>query len=67
MPAILTPFSNPDFKKLYLLNICEFFATTLSRLSALQWLYEDTGSGRALGALRSSLSSVSPIFASLRP
>jgi hypothetical protein len=34
---------------LYLVNICEFFASTLSRLCALQWLYEATGDVVALG------------------
>lgn len=47
----LAPFRSKDFRRLYVLNICEFFATTLSRLSALQWLFEATGDGRALGGL----------------
>ena len=36
---------------LYTTNVCEFLASTLSRLSATQWLYEATGSAISLGAL----------------
>ena len=43
------PFLSRDFTLLYLINICEFFASTLSRLCALQWLYEATGDVVALG------------------
>jgi len=49
--SVWAPFHSRDFTFLYLTNIAEFFATTLSRLSALQQLYEATGDGRALGAL----------------
>ena len=45
----LAPFLSRDFTLLYLINICEFFASTLSRLCALQWLYEATGDVVALG------------------
>ena len=45
----LAPFLSRDFTLLYLVNICEFFASTLSRLCALQWLYEATGDAVALG------------------
>ena len=47
----LAPFKSADFRRLYLLNLAEFFGTTLSRLSALQWLFEATGDGRSLGGL----------------
>ena len=49
--AFLVPFQSKDFRLLYIINVCEFFATTLSRLAALQWLYEATGDGRILGGL----------------
>lgn len=49
--SILAPFERRDFTLLYAINICEFLATTLSRLAALQFLYEATGSGRALALL----------------
>ena len=49
--SVLAPFRSRDFTLLYLINLCEFLATTLSRLSALQQLYELTGDGRALGGL----------------
>mmetsp|Transcript_11169 Transcript_11169/g.22558 ORF Transcript_11169/g.22558 Transcript_11169/m.22558 type:complete len:308 (-) Transcript_11169:595-1518(-) len=45
------PFRSRDFTLLYLTNISEFFATVLSRLSALQQLFEVTGDGLALGGL----------------
>ena len=45
------PFRSRDFRLLYLTNLCEFFAVTLSRLAALQWLFEATNDGRALGGL----------------
>ena len=45
----LAPFLSRDFTLLYLVNICEFFASTLSRLCALQGLYEATGDVVALG------------------
>lgn len=44
-------FLEHDFALLYLTNVAEFCAQTLSRLSALQWLYESTNDARALGAL----------------
>jgi MFS family permease len=43
------PFAFGDFRLLYFINIFEFLATTLSRLASLQWLYETTHSGFALG------------------
>ena len=45
------PFRNRDYVLLYTTNVCEFLASTLSRLSATQWLYEATGSAISLGAL----------------
>ena len=51
MSSVTSLFGRRDFTLLYWLNICEFFASTLSRLSALQWLYEDTADGRALALL----------------
>ena len=57
MPAtnFSAPFKSRDFTLLYLTNLFEFFASTLSKLSALQWLYESAADGkaggRALGAL----------------
>ena len=49
--GLLAPFRERDFTLLYVTNFFELFATTLSRLSALQWLYEATGDGRALGMI----------------
>ena len=40
-----------DFRYLYATNIAEFAAATLVKLGILQWLYEATGSGMALGGL----------------
>lgn len=45
------PFLYRDYRILYCINIAEFFSSTLSTLTLLQWLYEDTGSGMALGGL----------------
>lgn len=45
------PFLYGDYAILYCINIAEFFSSTLSTLTLLQWLYEDTGSGMALGGL----------------
>jgi hypothetical protein len=45
------PFLYRDYVILYCINIAEFFSSTLSTLTLLQWLYEDTGSGMALGGL----------------
>ena len=50
-PSRLAPFLQRDFTLLYWTNIFEFFAQTLSRLSALQWLYEATHDARAMGML----------------
>ena len=46
-----SPFRSRDFIKLFLTNVSEFSAATLAKLSTLQFLYEETGSGLALGAL----------------
>lgn len=46
-----SPFLYRDYTVLYCINIAEFFSSTLSTLTLLQWLYEDTGSGMALGGL----------------
>jgi hypothetical protein len=46
-----SPFMYRDYTILYCINIAEFFSSTLSTLTLLQWLYEDTGSGMALGGL----------------
>lgn len=46
-----SPFMYRDYAILYCINIAEFFSATLSTLTLLQWLYEDTGSGMALGGL----------------
>ena len=49
--SIWAPFRSRDFALLYCTNLAEFFATVLSRLSAIQSLYEMTGDARALGML----------------
>ena len=46
-----SPFRSRDYRLLYAINCIEFLASTLSRLSALQWLYEATGTAMALGGL----------------
>lgn len=46
-----SPFRSRDFIKLFLTNVSEFCGATLAKLSTLQFLYEETGSGLALGAL----------------
>ena len=46
-----SPFRSRDFVKLFLTNVSEFCGATLAKLSTLQFLYEETGSGLALGAL----------------
>lgn len=46
-----SPFLYRDYTVLYCINVAEFFSSTLSTLTLLQWLYEDTGSGMALGGL----------------
>ena len=46
-----SPFRSRDFVLLFLTNVSEFCGATLARLSTLQFLYEETGSGLALGAL----------------
>ncbi|KAL3922710.1 MAG: hypothetical protein SGPRY_004463 [Prymnesium sp.] len=50
-PSCCRLLGQPDFALLYFTNLSEFFGTTLSRLSALQWLYETTGDARVLAAL----------------
>ena len=45
------PFLHADFRRLYCTNLAEFAAATLVKLGSLQWLYEATGSGMALGGL----------------
>ena len=46
-----TPFLYRDYRVLYCINVAEFFSSTLSTLTLLQWLYETTGDGMALGGL----------------
>ena len=46
-----SPFRSRDFVKLFLTNVAEFCGATLAKLSSLQFLYEATGSGVALGGL----------------
>ena len=46
-----TPFLYRDYCILYSINVAEFFSSTLASLTLLQWLYEYTGSGLALGGL----------------
>ena len=46
-----SPFRSPDFVKLFLTNIAEFCGATLFKLATLQFLYEATASGLALGGL----------------
>ena len=46
-----SPFRSRDFIWLFLTNVSEFCGATLAKLSTLQFLYEETGSGVALGAL----------------
>jgi MFS family permease len=51
MPACCELFKQRDFSRLYLTNVFEFGAATLAKLAVLQWLFEATGSGLALGGL----------------
>ena len=44
-------FQQRDFSRLYMTNVFEFGAATLAKLAVLQWLFEATGSGLALGGL----------------
>ena len=50
-PRFYSPFLHRDYVLLYLINVAEFFSSTLSNLTLLQWLFEATGSGLALGGL----------------
>jgi MFS family permease len=45
------PFRSCDFVKLFFTNIAEFCGATLFKLATLQFLFEETGSGLALGGL----------------
>ena len=46
-----SPFRSRDFVRLFFTNIAEFCGATLFKLATLQYLYEATGSGLALGGL----------------